>query len=322
MATTRHDRASGATLSEYSRRLAEADALLQRAEAGLRDARALRDQSIREAVAAGLSLRQVGAQLGLSAQGVSAALSQKRALYDDIGKGYAGTRQPDPRIQRLIWAALAGAKTVVNVGAGAGSYEPPETLLAVEPSLVMVAQRPTGLAPAAVTTADRIPLPGNAVDAVLGVLTLHHWDNLEAGIAEVRRVARRAVFLTWDFEVSQHFWLTRYVPAINDLDRRIAVAIPRLCELLETRDVRVVPVPHDCVDGFLGAYWRRPEAYLDPAVRAGISSLARLDQSVVQAGMELLLEDLRSGEWERRHAQLLSLDEFDIGYRLVVGEWR
>ena len=296
--------------------------MLGRAEEDLQKARALRDEAIREAVGAGLSLRQIGGQLGLSAQGVNSALGQKRALYDDIGKGYANTRRPDPRIQAAIWAALDGARTVVNVGAGAGSYEPPETLLAVEPSMVMVAQRPVGLAPAALTTADRIPLPDKSVDAAMGVLTLHHWSDLEAGIAEVRRVARRAVFLTWDFELSQRFWLTEYIPAINDWDWRIAVAIPRLCELLATDDVHVVPVPHDCTDGFLGAYWRRPEMYLDPGARAGISTFARLDQSVVKAGLELLLDDLQSGEWKRRHGHLLELDEFDVGYRLVVADWR
>ena len=130
------------------------------------------------------------------------------------------------------------------------------------------------------------------------------------------------MFLTWDFEQSQRFWLTEYIPAINDWDRRIAVAIPRLCDLLETDDVRVVPVPHDCSDGFLGAYWRRPEMYLDPAARAGISTFARLDQSVVKAGLELLLDDLQSGEWKRRYGHLLELEEFDVGYRLVVADWR
>mgnify|MGYP001013619903 CR=1 FL=1 len=285
-----------------------------------RRARAHRDEVIREAAAAGLSLRQIGGALGLSAQGV-ATVTAGRPIYDTIGSGYAQTRQPDPRIRDAIWAALGGARSVVNVGAGAGSYEPPETLLAVEPSMVMIAQRPPGLAPAAVTTAERIPLPDKSVDAALCILTIHHWPDVEAGFREIRRVARSVVVYTWDFQVSRHFWLSRYLPAFNEADARIEIPISRLCELLETDDVRPVPVPHDCQDGFLGAFWRRPEAYLDPGVRAGISTFAKLDQAVVKAGLELLLEDIQSGAWNEQHRALLDLDELDVGYRLVVAKW-
>jgi SAM-dependent methyltransferase len=281
----------------------------------------LRNEVIRKAVEAGLSLRQVAGAVGLSPEGVNASLAKPSPIYDTIGKTYAQTRQPDPRIRDAIWAAIGGAKSVVNVGAGAGSYEPPQTLLAVEPSMVMVAQRPPELAPAAVTTAERIPLPDKSVDVALCSLTIHHWSNVEAGLAEVRRVARKVVIFTWDPDLIGDFWLTDYVPAIIEADMRVAVPIPRLRELLGTEDVRVVPVPHDCQDGFMGAYWRRPEMYLDPVVRAGISTLSKLDQHVVSAGMEALLEDLQSGAWAERYGAILNLDELDLGYRLVVAEW-
>lgn len=320
MPTTRHDRARGARLQEQLERLRLAAGALASTAEEARRARGLRDAAIREAAAAGLSLRQIGSALGLSAQGVATAAAG-RPIYDSIGASYARTRQPDPRIRDVIWSALGDAKSVVNVGAGAGSYEPPQTLLAVEPSMVMVAQRPAGLAPAAVTTAERIPLPDKSVDAALCILTIHHWPDVEAGFREIRRVARSAVVYTWDFEVTRHFWLGSYIPAINELDARIEVPMSRLCELLETTDIRPVPIPHDCLDGFLGAYWRRPEAYLDPEVRAGISTLSRIDASVVNAGLELLLEDIQSGEWSRRFHELTTRESWDVGYRLVVAHW-
>ena len=321
MPTTRHDRAQGPVLATHLEQLREADAIMTFASGEMRRARTLRDEAIRSAVAAGLSLRQIGASLGLSAQGVSATLDGQGAAYDTIGQTYARTRQPDPRIRDAIWSALGDADSVVNLGAGAGSYEPPQTILAVEPSMVMIAQRPPELAPAAVTTADRIPLPDKSVDAALASLTIHHWSNLDACFEEIRRVVRkRVVFFTWDHEATKSFWLGDYVPAIWELDAKVEVPIPWLCEQFHTSDVQVVPVPHDCLDGFLGAFWRRPEAYLDPVVRAGISTLSRMDQAVLKAGMELLVEDLRSGAWRDRYGELLALEELDLGYRLVVAE--
>ena len=320
MATSRHDRAKDALLQHHLERLRHTSTVMAASSDEVRRARALRDQSIREAVAAGLSLRQIGGALGLSAQGVNATLAAPKAAYDTIGQTYSQTRRPDPRIRDAIWAALGDAKSVVNVGAGTGSYEPPQTLLAVEPSVVMIAQRPPELAPAAVSTAERIPLPDKSVDAALAALTIHHWANLEASLAEIRRVARRVVIFTWDLDVSRTFWLIDYIPAILELDERIAVPIDRLAELLRTSDIRTVPVPHDCTDGFMGAFWRRPESYLDPSVRAGISTFPRLDQSVVRVGLEMLLQEIQSGRWAERHRNLLDLEELDLGYRLVVAD--
>jgi len=209
---------------------------------------------------------------------------------------------------------------VVNVGAGAGAYEPAQTVLAVEPSQVMIDQRPPSAAPAVRAGAERLPIGDGAVEAAMAVLTIHHWSDLEAGIAELRRVASRVVILTWDQPVSERFWLSReYLPEIIDSDRTVAVAVPieRLVDLLGGAEVRAVPIPHDCRDGFLGAFWRRPERYLDAGVRAGISTLARLEGRV-DNGLARLAADLDSGEWRRRHADLLELDELDLGYRLVI----
>lgn len=243
--------------------------------------------------------------------------------YDTIGTTYAQTRRPDPRIRDAIWEAIGDAASVVNVGAGAGSYEPPQTLLAVEPSMVMIAQRPPGLAPAAVTTAERIPLPDKSVDVALCILTIHHWPNLAAGVAELRRVARRGVFFTWDRDVTANYWLFReYFPEMAAADYEKAVPIERLEELAgPITSITPVEVPHDCIDGFLGAYWRRPEAYLDPVVRAGISAFTLIDEARLNAGLARLEADLRSGAWNAHHQDLLARDSIDLGYRLIATDW-
>jgi SAM-dependent methyltransferase len=197
--------------------------------------------------------------------------------YDDIGRTYRLTRRPDPRIASAIFAALGDASSVVNIGAGAGSYEPEETVLAVEPSQVMIEQRPVGAAPVVQAVAEALPLRDNSVDAALAVLTVHHWRDLTAGVAEMRRVARRRlVFFTWRPERFANFWLLDYLPEAAETDARQAVPVDRLRTLLGDSDVTVtpVPVPHDCLDGFGAAYWRRPRAYLDPEVRPAARPLA------------------------------------------------
>lgn len=247
------------------------------------------------------------------------------SVYDDIGRSYASTRVPDPRIAAQLHRALGDAESVVNVGAGTGAYEPASTVLAVEPSATMLAQRPPGAAPAVQATAEAIPLADDAVDAALAVLTVHHWSSLETGLAELRRVARRrVVVLTWDAEVCREFWLLReYQPEASAFDDARAVPVERLVRLLggpERVRVAPVPVPHDCTDGFAAAFWRRPEAYLDPVVRAGMSVLAQPGEAVTAPGTARLAADLASGAWRERHADLLELDELDCGYRLLVAE--
>jgi SAM-dependent methyltransferase len=244
------------------------------------------------------------------------------AIYDTIGATYTTTRRPDPRIAAQIHAALGDAETVIDVGAGTGSYEPPQTVLAVEPSAVMIAQRPAGTAPAIQAAAESIPLGDDAADAVMALLTVHHWTDLEAGIAEMRRIARRrVVVLTWDQSVTRQFWLlSEYLPEAAAFDDTRAIPLDRMTALLGATRIDPVPIPHDCIDGFAAAYWRRPEAYLDPVVRAGISMLAQTGEEAIAPGLSRLADDLSNGRWHDRHADLLTLDETDVGYRLLVAE--
>lgn len=244
------------------------------------------------------------------------------AVYDEIGVDYSTARRPDPRIGARVRALLGDARTVVNVGAGTGSYEPPETVLAVDPSSVMLRQRPTGSALAVRARAEALPLGDGSVDAAMAVLTVHHWDGVEAGIAELRRVARRRVLvLTCDQTVFLRFWLLReYLPELAAVDGTRLLPIDRLQTLLGGARVHPVPVPHDCVDGFAAAYWRRPRAYLDPRVRAGISLFAQAHPAALRPGLDRLAADLESGRWQRRHQDLLRHEELDLGYRLLVAE--
>ena len=240
------------------------------------------------------------------------------ALYDDIGRGYARHRQTEPRIAALIDDALGDARTVVNVGAGTGSYEPADRdVTAVEPSATMIAQRPSGAAPVVQASAESLPFGDGAFDAAMAVLTVHHWGDWRRGVAEMRRVARRAVVLTWD-PAFEGFWLTRdYLPEVLDADRRDFPPITALAEALGGADVQTVPIPYDCVDGIGSAHWRRPEAYLDPDVRAATSMFARAG-STLESGLDRLAADLASGAWHERYGHLLALDEADLGFRLAV----
>jgi SAM-dependent methyltransferase len=239
-------------------------------------------------------------------------------LYDHIGINYATHRRPDSRIAAAIVDALGAARTVLNVGAGAGSYEPTDRrVLAVEPSPEMIRQRQPGAAPVVQASATALPFADGAFDATLAVLTLHHWPDRARGLAELRRVAReRAVILTWAADAAP-FWLTDdYFPELVAVDRAIFDSIETLRRALGPIEVRPVPIPHDCVDGFLGCYWRRPEAYLDPAVRGAMSTFTKIGD--VEAGVARLRRDLDDGTWRRRHGALLDRDSLDLGYRLIV----
>ena len=245
------------------------------------------------------------------------------ALYDSLGHNYAQFRRPDQRIASAIEAALGDARSVVNVGAGAGSYEPlGRTVIAVEPSEVMIRQRPREAAPCLRGSAEALPLETAAVDAAMAVLCVHHWTDLERGLIEMARAARkRAVLLTWVPD-SPPFWLTQdYFPEIAAHDVKIFPSTDDLTEMLEHIIGRVyvapVPIPHDCTDGFLCAYWRRPEIYLNAEIRNAISSFARID---AKAGLARLRADLSSGRWHERNRHLLSLDSLDLGYRIICCE--
>lgn len=239
-------------------------------------------------------------------------------LYDSIGVTYTATRRTDPRIAAQIWTALGDATTVVNVGAGTGSYEPTDRkLLAVEPSAVMRAQRPPEAAPCLAAVAEHLPFKDKCFDAAMAVATTHHWTDPLAGLRELHRVAERVVVFTFAFGELSDFWLTRdYIPELAD---RLADH-PSLAEqagVLGAR-IEVVPIPWDCVDGFLEAYWRRPEAYLDENVRHGISAWSLLGAEIERRAVARLRDDLASGRWAERNGDLLELDATDLGLRLLV----
>lgn len=238
------------------------------------------------------------------------------ALYDTIGIDYAQLRKPDPRIARQIHDALGDAKSVLNVGAGSGSYEPEGVALtAIEPSAEMIAQRPASDAVAVKGSAEALPFADSSFDASMAVLTIHHWSDQAKGCAEMRRVTRGpVVFLTFDAG-HKDFWLFDYFPALLTLDEAAMPPMERYADWLGDVAIDPVPIPQDCTDGFLAAYWRRPAAYLDERIRRAMSSFWKVGD--VSAGLLRLRSDLSDGTWERRYGQLLGLDALDCGYRLV-----
>ncbi len=241
--------------------------------------------------------------------------------YDSIGATYNSTRRPDPRIGQVIWSALGDCRSVLNVGAGTGAYEPADrTVVAVEPSVTMRRARPEGSAPCVAGTAESLPFDDRSFDAAMAILTVHHWSDSRAGLRELRRVARHRVLVVhWDQAVINQFWLADYFPEAFAFDRGRAPSLQEVCAALGPDvDVVPLPVPHDCQDGFGAAYWRRPEAYLDPAARAGISMLAQTEHERGD-GVERLRQDLADGTWAARHHALLDQAELDCGYRIVVG---
>jgi len=244
-----------------------------------------------------------------------------RQLYDTIGAGYTATRRTEPRIAARIWDALGDARTVLNVGAGTGSYEPPgRDVTAAEPSEVMRAQRPAGAAPCVAAAADSLPFEDQSFDAAMAVSTTHHWPDPIAGLREMRRVARRVVVFTHDSTDAgwrHRFWLTRdYLPEVAGL----TAGRPSLDEQARAIGARTEPVliPWDCADGLFEAYWRRPEAYLDENVRRGVSVWARVGPRAEQRAVRSLRDDLASGRWAERNRDLLTLDAAELGLRLLT----
>jgi SAM-dependent methyltransferase len=242
-------------------------------------------------------------------------------LYDTIGAAYTVTRRTEPRIAAQLWAALGDARTVLNVGAGTGSYEPPDRdVTAVEPSALMRGQRPAGAAPCVAAAAESLPFDDQSFDAAMAFATVHHWPDPIAGLAEMRRVARRVVVFTHetsDADWLHRFWLTRdYLPEVAGL----LVGRPSLAQLAGAIDARTEPVliPWDCADGFFEAYWRRPEAYLDDRVRRGMSVWTRVGPDAERRAVRTLGDDLAAGRWAERNRDIIALDSAELGLRLLV----
>jgi SAM-dependent methyltransferase len=244
--------------------------------------------------------------------------------YDRIGGGYTRTRREDPRLAARILAALGDARTVVNVGAGAGSYEPPDRhVIAIEPSDVMAAQRPPGRVPAIRASAEALPLRDASVDAAMAVLTIHHWDAARRqGVEELRRVARGpVVIVTIDASVATRMWLpAEYLPELAALDRETVPAIDDVRAWLGgTSTVETLEIARDTPDWTLMSFWAHPERVLDADARAATSGFARLPPAVVERVVDDVRRDLASGAWDRRHGHLRARGSFDAGLRLVVG---
>jgi SAM-dependent methyltransferase len=241
-------------------------------------------------------------------------------LYDTIGASYTVTRRTEPRIAARIWAALGDARTVLNVGAGTGSYEPSDRhVLAVEPSALMRSQRLADAAPCLTGAAENLPFDDQSFDAAMAVCTVHHWQDPVAGLREMRRVARRVVVFLFDTSDPSLFWLTRdYLPEFAALPGvRVLASLTGLADAIGAR-TEPVPIPWDCADGFFEAHWRRPEAYLDINVRRGVSVWAGVGPDAEQRAVRSLRDDLASGHWAERNRDLVDLEAAELGARLLI----
>ncbi|MER7004735.1 methyltransferase domain-containing protein [Dactylosporangium sp. NPDC000555] len=242
--------------------------------------------------------------------------------YGRHGHGYATARRTDARIEAQVHAALGAARTVINVGAGAGSYEPADRyVVAVEPSPAMRAQRPPGRVPALNATAELLPFDDDTFDAALACVTVHQWSDTVAGLRELRRVARGpVVVLTFDGDALDLLWLAEYAPELIAAERRRYPPLNLIAAHIGTRcDIQDVPVPIDCVDGFTEAFYARPERFLDPAVRRSQSAWTFVDDATEARAVEHLRRDLDTGTWDERHGHLRTQPMFAGSLRLLIG---
>jgi SAM-dependent methyltransferase len=243
--------------------------------------------------------------------------------YDRTGHGYAEVRRGDPRIAARVEASLGDAASVVNVGAGAGSYEPEgREVTAVEPSELMISQRPPGAAPAVRASAEDLPFGDDSFDAAMAMITVHHWRDLEAGVGEMRRVAReRVVVLTFDPAPLAEVWFVRYFPRAYEIHAEYMPPVDELAEMMGGASIEAVPLPRRCSDGFFLALWDRPEMHLDPEVRRGSTIWHVMEPELAESGLADLRADLESGRWDESHRHLREdTPELDLGLRLLVAE--
>lgn len=244
-------------------------------------------------------------------------------IYDRTGVGYAAVRRGDPRIAARVEAALGDARTVVNVGAGTGSYEPAgREVTAVEPSGVMIGQRAPSAAPVIQASAEALPFADDGFDAAMAMITVHHWRDRRAGLDEMRRVARdRVVVLSFDGEALPDYWFLEYFPRARDIHADFMPPIEQFAEEMGATRIEPVPIPRLCTDGFFMALWDRPEMHLDPEVRRASTVWHELTPEEADPGLTRLAADLESGAWDERHGQLRAeTPELDMGLRLLVAE--
>ena len=241
--------------------------------------------------------------------------------YERSGAAYDVHRRTDPRIAAMVHQALGSARTVINVGAGAGSYEPADRIVvAVEPSASMRAKRDAGRVPAIDATAEALPFDDDAFDAAMATVTVHQWRDQQAGLTELRRVARGPVaILTFDGDALDRFWLADYVPELIVAERRRYPALSWITAVLGGRaTIQDVPVPIDCTDGFTEAFYARPEQFLIDDVRRSQSAWGFVTPDVEARAVARLAHDIETGEWDRRHGHLRQQPTFDGSLRLIT----
>jgi SAM-dependent methyltransferase len=243
------------------------------------------------------------------------------ANYASIGTVYRNYRVADPRIAAFVHAALGNARTVLNVGAGTGSYEPTDRLVtAVEPSATMREKRPAHLPVAVDACAERLPFPDQSFAAAMGTFTVHQWRDLSAGLREVRRVTRGpVVFLTCDPTLLRTYWLYEYSPeAIETEASRYPEIAALAAGLGGVVKVTPVPIPLDCTDGFNDAYYGRPEMLLEPAARLACSAWSFVKPAAIARFEATLARDLGNGTWESKHGHLRTQPFLNGSLVLVV----
>jgi SAM-dependent methyltransferase len=238
--------------------------------------------------------------------------------YDQLAKQYNHYRKPDPRITERIHFHLQGAQRILNVGAGTGSYEPENGIIvAIEPSYEMISKRINSKTILVQGIAEELPFTDNVFDCSMGILTIHHWSDITLGLQEMRRVTKdKIVLFSWIGYYDNNFWLKDYIPEIAGTDEKLFPTLEELDHILGGISVETIEIPYNCTDGFMCAYWRRPEMYLDPNARKAISTFSRTPE--IQEGLNKLQEDIESGEWRKKYSHLLEKESLDLGYRLIV----
>lgn len=246
------------------------------------------------------------------------------ARYDRIGRTYAQFRHTEPTWHHELTDALGDARRVLNVGAGTGNYEAlGAEVIALEPSRVMIDQRHPDAAPCVQGVAEYLPFADNAFDATMGVLTMHHWSDLERAFADLNRLAPRHVYTVYDTTFARDFWLLDYFPETRVDPMEVNAPTPALLgRYFDVVDVRTLWVPRACSEGFAAASWARPHDYLDPEMQQAISLLALQPPEVLERGTAALRADLESGRWHERYPDIVHLKRADFGYRLVIAERR